>query len=149
MLPGDRFTVVNTADRLADGTLANCRLADAPSQDACDIWREGDEGPAQFARSYRPGEALSLSLIVDVRPWTGALQPDPHPGQVEQVVLLGGEDQEACARLGEGGPIMRGWSEITACPSVTDAQAFFATLGDQRPRQSTWTLTAAPLAPSD
>lgn len=144
-LPGDRFVVINSVDRLPDGTLTNCRLADAPSQDACDVWREGNEGPALFARTHRPGEPLTLSLIVDVRPWTGALQPVPTPGRVEQIVLLGGEDQEACARSGEGGPVLGGWSEITACPSVSDAAAFFAALGDLRPRQSTWTLTAEPL----
>lgn len=141
----DRFVVTNTVDRLADGTLSNCRLTDAPSEDACDVWREGDEGPALFARTYQTGRALRLAMIVDVRPWTGALQPVPAAGRVEQVVLLGGEDQEACARLGQGGPVLGGWSEITACPVVTDAAAFVRQLGDPRPRQSTWTLTAQPL----
>lgn len=141
----DRFVVTNTVDRLADGTLSNCRLTDAPSEGACDVWREGDEGPALFARTHRPGQALRLAMIVDVRPWAGALQPVPAAGRVEQVVLLGGEDQEACARLGRGGPVLGGWSEITACPVVTDAVAFFRRLGDPRPRQSTWTLTAQPL----
>lgn len=141
----DRFVVINTVDRLADGTLANCRLTDAPSEDACDVWRDGDEGPALFARVHRPGETLRLSMIVDVRPWTGALQREPVVGQVEQVVLLGGEDEEACARLGRGGPVLGGWSEITGCPLVTAAGPFFQRLGDPRPRQSTWTLTAGPL----
>ena len=142
---GDRFVVTNTVDRLADGTLTNCRLTDSPSEGACDVWREGAEGPALFARSHRPGEALRLSLIVDVRPWTGRLQPVPAPGQVEQAVLLGGENEEGCARLGRGGPVMGGWSEITACPPTADPAAFFVTLGDPRPRQTTWTLTALPL----
>lgn len=141
----DRFVVTNTVDRLADGTLSNCRLTDAPSEDACDVWLEGDEGPALFARAYRTGQALRLAMIVDVRPWTGALQPVPAVGRVEQVVLLGGEDQEACARLGQGGPVLGGWSEITGCPVVTAAARFFQQLGDSRPRQSTWTLTAQPL----
>lgn len=146
----DRFVVTNSVDRLADGTVANCRLEDAPSEGACDVWTEGDEGPALFARTYRPGEAVRLSLDVDVRPWTGTLQPDPRPGRVEQVVLLGGEDEEGCARLGQGGPVMAMWSEVTACPLVTNPGAFFARLRDPRPRQSTWTLTAEPLpTPSD
>lgn len=143
---GDCFVVTNTVDRLADGTLSDCRLTDAPSEGACDVWRDGDEGPALFAHTHRPGEALRLSLIVDVRPWTGALQPVTAPGRVEQVVLLGGEDREACARLGRGGPVLSGWSEIIACPLAKNAATFFARLGDPHPRQSTWTLAAAPLA---
>ncbi len=142
----DRFRVTYTVDRLADGTLANCRLADAPSEDACDVWRGGAGGPAAFARTYRPGEALRLTFAVDVRPWTGSLQPVAPPGGVEQAVLLGGEETDSCARLGEDGPVMRGWEEITACPPVSDPAAFFATLGDPRPRQSTWTLAAEPVA---
>ena len=141
----DRFLVTNTVDRLADGTLADCRLADAPSEGACDVWREGEAGPAAFARSYRPGEAVRLTFTVDVRPWTGALQPVAVPGRVEQVVLLGGEEADGCARLGQGGPALSGWGEVAACPAVDDAAAFFTKLADPRPRQSTWTLAAEPL----
>ena len=144
--PGDRdrFVVVNTVDRMADGTLTNCRFTDLPSEEACDVWR-GPDGPAAFARDHRPGQALRLSLIVDVRPWTGRRQPVPATGLVEQVVLLGGEDEEACARLPAQAPTLTGWAEVAACPLVPDAGAFFAGLADPRPRQSTWTLTAEPL----
>lgn len=145
-LPGDRFTVANTADRLADGTVTNCRLEGLPSDGSCDVWTDdSDGGPGLFARTHRPGEALRLSMVVDVRPWTGALQPSTPAGTVEQVVLLGGEDNEGCGRLGEGGPAMQSWDEVTACPPVTDATAFFAQLGDPRPRQAIWSLAATPL----
>ena len=130
------------------GTVTNCRLEGLPSDGACDAWTQDPDGaPGLFARTHRPGEALRLSLVVDVRPWTGALQPSTPVGTVEQVVLLGGEGEEGCGRLGEGGGAMQSWDEVTACPVVTDAAAFFATLGDPRPRQATWSLTASPLPP--
>lgn len=149
--PGDRFVVTNTADRLADGSVTNCRLEGLPSDGSCDAWTQDTAGgPGLFAQTHRPGEALRLSMVVDVRPWTGALQPSIPDGTVEQVVLLGGEGEEGCGRLSEGGPAMRSWDEVSACPAVTDAAAFFATLGDPRPRQAIWSLTATPLpTPSD
>ena len=145
-LTPDRFVVRTTARRLADGSVSDCQLEGLPSDGSCDLWTaDATSGPGLFAATAMLGEPVRLALITDVRPWTGALQPLSYPGQREQVVLLGGETEETCARLSPGGPSFANWDEVTACPLTDDPAAFFAVLGDPRPRQSIWTLAAEPL----